>query len=120
MKKLVVAAVVLGLVGVAAAGVFHVRRSVCDGVCPLTGEPIAANAAPAAMSMESSSTGSGLAAESCPSAGAQRCSEAAAEHCSEVAAKPDCANPCEDETSLEDCKKKMECSPTPAEPVQKP
>lgn len=39
MKKLVVAALVLGLAGVAAAG-WHVQRSIANGVCPLTGRPI--------------------------------------------------------------------------------
>lgn len=40
MKKLLVAASVLLLAGIAAAGAVHVKRSFEAGVCPLTGRPI--------------------------------------------------------------------------------
>jgi hypothetical protein len=52
MRKLFVAAAVLVLAGVAVAGAVHVKQSLCNGVCPLTGRPIAhhtnSNPSPAA------------------------------------------------------------------------
>ena len=74
MKKLVVAALVLGLAGIAAAGAIHVSRSICDGVCPMTGRPVAhRSSAPSA----AVSTGSNI--ECYGEAPENRCDAAAAE-----------------------------------------
>jgi hypothetical protein len=54
MKKLFVAAAVLVLAGVAVAGAVHVKNSLCNGVCPLTGRPIAHHTNPTPASVAES------------------------------------------------------------------
>jgi hypothetical protein len=71
MKKMLVAAAVLVLAGAAVAGAVHVKQSLCDGVCPLTGRPIAHHVNPTPAPVEA--TGFAL-----PAADAQAPAAAAA------------------------------------------
>lgn len=140
MKKLAVAALVLGLAGIAVAGGIYVRNSLCNGCCPLTGEPIAAktettttitsldrldSASPAASASFAATTAekpacsSKMGGSGCPEAAAAAAAVAAAETkaCQEKLS-------CEEQQDRECCKKKMECGDCetpPAKPaVEKP
>jgi hypothetical protein len=108
MKQFLVPALLLSLVGVAAA--------------------IASGSAPSPASSGAGECHKAAPGLSCPMSsgecdkvmGAEHCAEAAAKHCAEAVGKSECAEECEDAPAVEECKKKMECCPKSSEPVEKP
>lgn len=111
MKTFLVPALLLGLVGVAAA--------IASGSAP--------SASGAAECHKAAMGGKGvcpMTASECEDVMGGGCPESAAERCAEAAKERDCAEKCEGEQGPDCCKKKkeMECGECPktAEPVEKP
>lgn len=112
MKKFLVPALLLGLVGVAAA--------------------LAAGSAPSFPSADDCHKSLMGASDSCPmtSNGTSNecnevknggeCAAGTAEPCAEPAEKADCRTKCEDKQEVEPCTKKLECCPKPVAPAEKP
>jgi hypothetical protein len=110
MRKLFVAATVLLLAGAAVAGAVHVKQSLENGVCPLTGRPIHGRASVACPSTPE-----------CPYTD-DRCLESkvpAADAATSATTSDESASPC-CRARRHCCAGKKDCEKTPAQVEEKP
>jgi hypothetical protein len=112
MNKLVLAAAALALVGGAAFAVVHVKSSLCDGVCPLTGEPMCDRASPKSAPAATSLVAAPAAVSAAPAAYAAPANE------SRCTPKPECPSAAKDCAAEEMCDP-ADCAPEDCTPEER-